>query len=57
MQLRFRPMTAYVDPLAVGDPRPSSPLFLDAGLYVPRAPRSNLLDDMGEVPGDCERVR
>jgi hypothetical protein len=29
------PRTAYVDPLAVGDPLPSSPLFLDAGLYVP----------------------
>jgi hypothetical protein len=29
------PKTAYVDPLAVGDPLPSSPIFLDAGFYVP----------------------
>ena len=29
------PKTAYVDPLAVGDPLPSSPLFLDSGFYVP----------------------
>jgi hypothetical protein len=29
------PKTAYVDPLSVGDPLPSSPLFFDAGFYVP----------------------
>ncbi len=29
------PKTAYVDPLAVGDPLPSSPLFLNSGFYVP----------------------
>lgn len=27
--------TAYVNPFAVGDPLPSSPLFLDDGIYVP----------------------
>jgi hypothetical protein len=29
------PKTAYVDPIAVGEPLPSSPLFLDEGFYVP----------------------
>ena len=29
------PKTAYVDPVGVGDPLPSSPLFLDDGIYVP----------------------
>jgi hypothetical protein len=29
------PKIAYVDPVAVGDQLPSSPLFLDEGLYVP----------------------
>ena len=29
------PKTAYVDPVAVGDPLPSLPLFLDTGFYVP----------------------
>lgn len=27
--------TAYVEPLAIGDPLPSLPIFLDASLYVP----------------------
>ena len=29
------PKTAYVDPVAVGDPLPSPPIFLDTGFYVP----------------------
>jgi len=29
------PKTAYVDPVDVGDPLPSLPLFLDTGFYVP----------------------
>ena len=29
------PKTAYVEPVAVGDPLPSLPLFLDIGFYVP----------------------
>ncbi len=29
------PKSAYVDPVAVGDPLPNSPLFLDEGIYVP----------------------
>jgi hypothetical protein len=29
------PQTAYVEPVAVGDPLPSLPLFLEPGLYVP----------------------
>ena len=29
------PKTAYVDPVAVGDPLPSIALFLDEGFYVP----------------------
>ncbi len=29
------PMTAYVEPLAVGDPLPSMPIFLEWGIYVP----------------------
>jgi hypothetical protein len=29
------PKTAYVDPIAIGDSLPSSPLFLDEGIYVP----------------------
>ncbi len=29
------PNTAYVEPVAVGDPLPSLPLFLDPCIYVP----------------------
>ena len=29
------PHTAYVEPVAVGDPLPSLPIFLDPGTYVP----------------------
>ncbi len=29
------PKTAYVEPVAVGDPLPSMPLFLSAGLHIP----------------------
>ncbi len=29
------PMTAYVEPVAVGDPLPGLPIFLDAATYVP----------------------
>ena len=29
------PIEAFLDDLAVGDPLPSTPLFLDAGLFVP----------------------
>jgi len=29
------PMTAYVEPIAVGDPLPALPIFLDQGIYVP----------------------
>jgi hypothetical protein len=29
------PMTAYVEPVAVGDPLPSLPIFLDAATYIP----------------------
>ena len=29
------PVTAYVDPVAVGDRLPDSPIFLDAGDHVP----------------------
>lgn len=29
------PETAYVEPVAVGDPLPDMPVFLDAGTYVP----------------------
>jgi hypothetical protein len=29
------PITAYVEPLAVGDPLPSLPIFLERGIYVP----------------------
>lgn len=30
-----RPLTAYVEPIAVGDTLPEMPLFLDPGTYVP----------------------
>ncbi len=29
------PTTAYVEPVAVGDPLPGLPIFLEPGLYVP----------------------
>src|SRR5205085_663848 len=29
------PITAYVEPIAVGDALPSLPIFLEPGLYVP----------------------
>ena len=29
------PQTAYVEPVAVGDPLPALPIFLDPGTYVP----------------------
>ncbi len=29
------PQTAYVEPVAVGDPLPSLPIFLDPGTYIP----------------------
>lgn len=29
------PVTAYVEPVAVGDPLPDSPIFLESGVYVP----------------------
>jgi hypothetical protein len=29
------PITAYVEPLEVGDPLPSLPIFLERGIYVP----------------------
>jgi hypothetical protein len=29
------PKAAYVEPVAVGDPLPPAPLFLDPGTYVP----------------------
>jgi len=29
------PITAYVEPLAVGDPLPALPIFLDPATYVP----------------------
>lgn len=29
------PLTAYVEPVAVGDPLPALPIFLDQGTYVP----------------------
>jgi hypothetical protein len=29
------PKTAYVEPIAVGDPLPSLPLFLGPDIYVP----------------------
>ena len=29
------PTTAYVEPVAVGDPLPGLPIFLDPGTYVP----------------------
>lgn len=29
------PVTAYVEPVGVGDPLPDSPIFLESGVYVP----------------------
>ena len=46
------PIRAYVDPVAVGDLLPSSPIFLDAGLYVP-AP---LEETYEKTWANCPRV-
>lgn len=44
-------LTAYVDPLAVGDPLPDAPLFLSAGWYVNVPLDSTYLTAWAAVPG------
>ena len=34
MSYRARPVTAYVEPVAIGSPLPAMPLFLDSDWYV-----------------------
>ena len=50
------PKTAYVDPLAVGDSLPSSPLFLDEGLYVPAPLEETYQRTWRECPSEVREL-
>jgi hypothetical protein len=50
------PKTAYVDPLAVGDSLPSSPLFLDDGLYVPAPLEATYQKTWRECPSEVREL-
>lgn len=43
-------VTAYLEPFAAGDPLPSLPLFLDAGLHVPLPLDSSYASSFSRVP-------
>jgi hypothetical protein len=44
------PKTAYVEPVAVGDPLPSLPLFLDSSIYVPTPLEASYRDTWQKCP-------
>jgi hypothetical protein len=45
------PMTAYVEPLAVGDRLPSLPIFLQPGMYVPAPLEETYQTNWAKCPG------
>jgi hypothetical protein len=44
------PITAYVEPLAVGDSLPSMPIFLERGVYVPAPIEETYLETWSKLP-------
>src|SRR5262249_18421565 len=43
-------LTAYVEPLAVGDPLPDMPLFLEPGIYVPAPLEATYMTSWSVLP-------
>lgn len=50
------PQTAYVEPLAVGDPLPAMPIFLDPGTYVPAPLETTYATTWAECPEAVREV-
>ncbi|MEX2315966.1 MAG: DUF4058 family protein [Pirellulales bacterium] len=50
------PITAYVELLAVGDPLPSLPLFLEWGTYVPTPLEETYLTTWGKRPEPVRQI-
>ncbi len=50
------PQTAYVEPVAVGDPLPAMPIFLDPGTYVPAPLETTYQTTWAECPDAVKEV-
>jgi hypothetical protein len=50
------PPTAYVEPVAVGDPLPGLPIFLDPGIYVPAPLESSYQTTWSKCPDAVREV-
>jgi hypothetical protein len=49
-------MTAYVDPVAVGDPLPSPPIFLDRKTYVPAPLEATYQSTWAKCPAPVREI-
>src|SRR5205085_12665439 len=50
------PQTGYVEPVAVGDPLPSMPIFLDADTYVPARLETTYMSSWAKCPEPLQQA-